>query len=91
MGASKKKKNFYANDICPEKQRIMYVLRQAKRKFQDKVSGSACIEGRIYVWLKQSNSDKDQRLMINTVDKLRLFCNSNLGVGLESFIKNWPY
>ena len=47
------KPNFYANDdLPPEKQTILFVLRQARRKFPAKIDGCSSTGGKIYVYLK---------------------------------------
>ena len=89
------KPNFYtSDDLSREKQNILYVLRQAKRKFPNKISGSTSLDGRIYVWLKTTEStstgrNSNQRLMINSIEKLRVFCTRELGAGIDSFVSVW--
>ena len=90
-----KPKFFVNEDLTPEKQTMMFVVRQAKRKHPNTVTGCACIDGRIYAWVKlpneSSNDQRDRRICINSLEKLKSFCTDTVGFGLETFINNWPY
>ena len=47
------KPNFYANDDLPaEKQTILYVVRQAKKKFPEKISGCSSNGGKLFAYVK---------------------------------------
>ena len=89
------KPKFYVNDdLPPVKQTIMYVLRLTKKKFPGIVSGCSSSNGHIYAWVKPENSSettRNRKIMVNTLDKLTMFCSSVVGAGLESFISVWPH
>ena len=86
------KPKFYLNeDLSPEKRAIMCVLRQCKRNHSNIVKSCSVLDGRVCAWIKTNeNMEKNQRIFINTQDKLREFCANKLGAGMESFIKKWP-
>ena len=89
------KPDFYINeDLSPEKQTIMYVLREAKRKFPNIVSGSSCVDGRIAAWIKPQHPDEgssNRRVNVNSLEKLKTFCRDTIDSNLETFIARWPH
>jgi len=96
------KPSFYANDDLPaEKQTILYVVRQAKKKFPEKISGCSSNGGRLFAYMKpeiqnpsvsaDAVSNRNRRVQVSNLTKLKAFCNNELGSGLENFIQTWPY
>ena len=91
------KPNFYVNDdLCQEKQTMLFVLRQAKKRKPNIVDGCRSMDGRIYVWIKPNGASADlpntnRRIHINSVQKLKMFCTDIVDLGLETFISDWPY
>ena len=89
------KPGFYINDdIGPEKQTILYVLRKAKRKCPNIIGGYGSLDGRIIAWVKPQSPDqgtRDRKVMVNSVDKLRQLCSGTIGHNLETFISTWPH
>ena len=87
-----KPKFYVSEDLSLEKRSILYALRVAKRKFPEIVDGSyAAIGGKIYAWIKPQSSDgelRNRKVMVNTLEKLKNFCTSTLGAGLETFVSN---
>lgn len=95
------KPSFYANDDLPaEKQTILYVVRQAKKRFPNTVSGCSSSGGKLYAYVKQAadgesstttGTTRDRRVPIGNLRKIKAFCTDILGCGLETFIQTWPY
>ena len=87
------KPNFYANDdLTPEKQTILYALRQCKKKYPNKVDGCSSIGGQIFVYLKDSASTststngRNRRIAVGNIGKLQKFCNDELDTELDQII-----
>ena len=91
-----KPKFFVNDDLSAEKQTIMYVIRQAKRKFPQKIDGCSSIGGKIFAYVKDVNDEgtngiRNRRIPVNNLEKLKDFCTKVVGRGLETFIESWPY
>lgn len=89
------KPEMYVNEsLTPTRNTIMYVLRKAKRKCPDKISGCISIDGRVCVFVKPPNPDapgaRNSRMFVNTPHKLELFCHDILETPLATFIENLP-
>ena len=90
------KPRFYANDdLTPEKQTVLYALRQARRRFPDKVDGCSSTGGKIYAYMKSGattatggGSRRNRRVAVGNLTKLRNFCIDELGTDMEHFIAN---
>ena len=85
------KPEFFANDdLIPEKQTIMYALRQSKKKFPNVVDGSSSTGGRIFVYVKTgastSSGRRNRRIPIGDLSKLEKFCDEELGTNLDQII-----
>lgn len=96
FACKEKKPNLYINeDLTPIRKTIMFVLRAAKRKFPDKVSGCSSVDGKVFVWTKPPNPDipgsRDLRISVNTRHSLEKFCTRDLSVPVSEFIDNWPH
>ena len=89
------KPDFYKNeDLSREKQTIMYVLCEAKRKFPNIVSGSSRVDGRISAWIKPQHPDERSsncRVNVKSLEKLKNFCRDTIDTKLETFISRWPH
>ena len=86
---------FVNENLTPLRNTIMYALRKIKGHFPNLISGSASIEGRVFVWVNKppAATERKMRIPINTKFKLEDFCNKFLNTPLDSIIKitNWPY
>ena len=98
LEAARKKKveGFFINEaLTPVRQTIAYVLRQAKRKFPDIVSGSTTQDGKNYVWIHPPNRNapgaKSTKLAVHTHSRLEKFCVDTLGKPLTDFIQKWDH
>ena len=88
------KPGFFINDdLSPQKQTIMYVLRQAKQQHPNIISGTASPDGRICAWIKPQTPEDGQRnrkVYINSLEKLRNFCANTIKTNLQTYITRWP-
>ena len=98
VSASRRMKapDFYINEsLTPLRQTISFVLRKAKREFPQLISGTATIEGKIYVWLHPPNPNapnaRPVRQQVSTHDRLEDFCTRTLQKPLSHFIENWSH
>jgi hypothetical protein len=87
--------DLYVNEsLTRNRSTILYVLRSAKKRFPEKISGCGSVDGKVRVFVKSPNPDapgaRNSRTFINTQDTLRKFCDDILGTPLTSFIENWP-
>jgi hypothetical protein len=87
--------DLYINEsLTRTRSTILYVLRNAKKRFPDKIDGCGSVGGRVRVFVKSPNPDapgaRNTRAFINTQDTLRKFCDDILGTPLSTFIENWP-
>ena len=91
-------KLFISEDLTPTRNAILFALRQAKRQFPNKISGSSSYNGHVYVYTPPSSGssstsspNRDVRTAVNSRSALEEFCSKILGVttaDLESF--SWP-
>ncbi|KAI3388286.1 hypothetical protein SNEBB_000505 [Seison nebaliae] len=95
--ASREKQNgdiFFSQNLTPLRSTFMYVLRAAKRRFPAIVSGSSCVDGRVFVYVKpprpDAHSARDTRHLIKSKRCLEEFCSRALNVSLDSFEPKWP-
>ena len=83
----------YISRFKPSKQTFMYVLREAKRKLLNIVSGCSCIDGRNSAWIKPQHPDEGsskRRVNVKSLEKLKTFCSYTLHTNLESLNSRWP-
>ena len=86
-------KNFYMKEyLTPNRNTILYALRQAKKKHPNKISSCKSIDGKVYAWLPPSDhavtrsKGKDHRVAVNSFKRLQRFCSDTLGDSVSSFI-----
>ena len=83
-----KPENLFINEsLTPVRQTIHYVLRKAKKKFPEKISGISTFDGKIMVYVKPlrpSRNSRDIKFIINSRSKLETFCNDALATSLTS-------
>ena len=93
ISASKRIKptNIYINEnLTPTRNNILFVLRLARRKYPNIVSGCSSHDGKVYAWVKPPNPEaagaRDTKMFINTQEKLNLFCQKNFNIDAEELI-----
>lgn len=88
------KPNFYVNEsLTPVRSTILYVLRKVKKKHPGIVDGCNSIDGRIFAWVKpsDSSSQRNKKVLVNSHLQLTKFCDDILKDPLQSFLDVWPH
>ena len=85
-----KPSGLYANDdLTPTRAKVLFLLRQAKKKSNGKVVSCGSIGGRVYAYVQPPDaSSRSQRLFFNDVDKLESFCVRELGISVKNMSDN---
>ena len=75
-----KPKNLYANDdLTPQRARLLYLLRVAKRRCGGIITACGSIDGEVYVYLKPPNpTARSRRLLVNSMERLEDLCRREL-------------
>ena len=88
-----KPSNFYVSEnLTPQRQKIAYVLRQARKKFPEVIFGTTTRNGAPCVWVKptgRSAGGQATRLRIATRSTLAEFGSKTLGKELSEFMPEW--
>lgn len=88
-------KNLFINEsLTHTRNTALYGLRQAKKKFPDKVAGCGSYDGKVHVWLKPPNPQapmaRNSKMIINTRDRFNELCENILKCASSDLINNWP-
>ena len=80
--------DLYINDnLSKNRSRILYALRQAKRRKPELLGGCGSQNGRFFVWIKAPDaSTKNRKAYLNSWDKLSDFCVRSLQLEADSLI-----
>ena len=80
--------DLYINDnLSKNRSKILYALRQARRRKPDCLTGCGSHDGRVFVWLKAADpSAKNQRFFLNSWEKLSAFCEKSLQLDADELI-----
>ena len=83
-----KPRNLYVNDnLTPNRSKILYALRQIKRRQPGLLTGCGSVNSRVFAWYKgDQNSDKPIRINLNTWENFVIFCEKSLNVNSDDFI-----
>ena len=88
--------NFYANEsLTPIRSKILYVLRQAKRRHPEKIASCNTIDGKIVVWVKpprpEAQGARNSKIFINSKSHLEKFLRDLLELSLQDIYDgDWP-
>ena len=90
-----KPKNLYINEsLTPTRSTALYGLRQARRKFPEKISGTGSHEGKVFVWIKPPNPNtpmpRNTKVFVNNRDKFEDICKNILNCDPNELVINWP-
>lgn len=90
-----KPRNIFINESLTRTRNVaLYGLRQAKKRFPDKIDGCGSSDGRVYVWVKPPNPDvplaRNSKIFVNTSDRFSKFCTDVLNCEASEFITTWP-
>ena len=82
------KPGFYANEsLTPTRNSILFALRQMKRIGNNSpVKGTATVDGNVYAWIRPVGATRDQRVLVNTLPKLREFSINIMKKPLTEFL-----
>ena len=84
----KPNKLFVNESLTPARRKFLYILRQLKRRFPDKLSACGSQGGRVYVWVKSPNSSaRDTKVFINKRSTMDDFCRRLTGVDSTEFLE----
>ena len=85
------KPGFFVNEsLTPTRNTILYALRMMKRESNSPIKGTATIDGRVFVWIKKDDSNHDQRILMNSPQKLEDFCLKMMNKPISNYINEWP-
>ena len=91
-----KPSNFYISEsLTSQNETIAYVLRRARKDFDQIISGSTTVDGINYVWVKPPNAQvpgaKNIRHKISTQSALSAFCSQTLHRPLAHYVPEWKH
>ena len=80
---------YVSESLTPMKQKIVRIIRNAKRSHPDIISGYSTSDGTIYLWVKPPNPNaagaRNSRMTIDTLEKIDKFCRDNFQVAASHF------
>ena len=84
---------FIKDDLIPARAKILFALRQAKRRFPAKVMSCGSRDGSVFVWLRASgDSTNNNKMTVNNFSKLSKLCQFELNIRpselLEGSLRN---
>ena len=78
--------NLFINDnLTPSRSKILFALRQVKRKKLGNLSACGSLKGDVYAWIRDP-SGKDRKFYLNTWSKLENFCEKSLNIRLDDLM-----
>ena len=88
-------KSVYVNEsLTPTRNAILYGLRQAKKKFPDRISGYGSIDGKVFVWIKPANSNapnmRNSKMFVNNKIRFDALCSDILKCDSSKLVSSWP-
>ena len=87
------KPGFYANEsLTPIRNTILFGLRNMRKDPTASaiVKGASSYDGRVFAWVKSTNSTRDTRISINTRVKFEEFACKYVQMPVDNFISHWP-
>lgn len=86
--------NLFINEsLTRTRATALYGLRQAKKKYPDKISGYSTYDGKVYAWLKPPNPTlphaKNSKMMVNTKERFYDLCDKTLNCNPLELVDNW--
>ena len=85
---------YFNEDLTPQRNSIMYVLRKAKVLFPEKISGCKAIDGNVFIWTKDQvgprlAGTRDTRIKVNSYSKLSSVCTEIIGKSVGEFLPDF--
>lgn len=87
------KPGFYANEsLTPIRNTILFGLRNMRKDptASKIVKGASSYDGRVFAWVKSTNSASDTRISINSRVKFEEFACKYVQMPVDNFITHWP-
>ena len=77
-------------DLTQTRNRILYVLRRARRDFPDTVTGCASRNGSVFAWVRTVGRNRSEfhnkKMLINTYARLGTFCSEVLSRSVTDYL-----
>ena len=91
-----KDSNLFINEsLTPLRRSIFYALRQIRKAHPNLIRGCATFDGKVHAYVKPSPTAPDQarneRIPINTRERLELLCRDYVKQPLENFLTTWSH
>lgn len=88
---SKPDKIFISENLTPTRSAILFALRQARRRFPEKLMFCGSIGGRVYIWERAPGmTGKNTKIFINSMSTLKQFCERSLNVDPSELLNGTP-
>lgn len=82
---------FVNENLITERSRVLYALRQIKRRKPEMLSGCGSLNGRVYAWTKPTDlSQRGRKIYLNTWRKFNSFCSDTLGLNSDELLESLP-
>ena len=83
-----KPNGLYANDdLTPSRAKVLFLLRQAKKKSNGRILACGSIGGRVYAYVAPPNpSSRNQKVFLNDIQKFESFCVRELGISMRDLV-----
>ena len=98
-------KIFINESLTPQRSAVFHALKDIKKKNPDKIKGVTTVEGKVHCFTPRDGEEaaaarpgeaavrrprNDVRHVINSQEKLQIFCNIFIKKPLENFVNSWP-
>ena len=96
LSCRKNKPCFYINEqLTATRDRIMFEVRQLKRKFPSKILYTRANAGSVSVYIPSSDgrsdaTNKNKRIDVNTRKQLESFITQDIGLPASDVLQSWP-
>ena len=87
-------KLYFSENLIPKRSYLCKILRSARKNYSSVISGCSSIRGKIYVWLKTSDSvpgSKNTRIPVNNYAQLKRLCQDFLKIDIGEIATDWPF
>ena len=79
---------FYVNEnLTPTRNKILYLLRNAKRMYPNRISSCKSFEGKVYVFIGRAG-ERSRRLIVNSMERLDTILKEEIDTSLEALVKS---
>lgn len=84
--------NIYINEnLTKTRSTALYAIRQAKKKYPEKISGCSSFDGRVYAWIKPPSADgRSSKMLVNSRERFSELCVNILKCSPSEVFNDWP-